>query len=159
MHTTTEAGDQPADAGWDLIRVPRHIGLATLRVLTDPDLPIIVDPAQRVVLFLVPCGAADTWTLPGAQILQAAQVQPFVLPSMQRVMPPGRYWLTRPSRQVRPVRLRLLHAALEAACRTPLMGNASRRRHPPFLPVRGRPATHALSVDVGCAVDRNGVRP
>ncbi|WP_433246819.1 hypothetical protein ACQPYK_45905 [Streptosporangium sp. CA-135522] len=54
---------------WDAIRVPRYIGLATLTRLPEGDFPVIVDPAERTVYFLIPAGETDDWERPDTRIL------------------------------------------------------------------------------------------
>ncbi|MFI7049015.1 hypothetical protein [Streptosporangium sandarakinum] len=91
--------------------MPRYIGLATLTRLPVIDFPVIVDPAERTVYFLVPAGDADDWEVPDARI-QLVTGHLLVPPAHQR-MPPGRYWLAMPQRLARP---RQLRTALEQAC-------------------------------------------
>ncbi|MET8160357.1 hypothetical protein ABZT47_28695 [Sphaerisporangium sp. NPDC005289] len=100
-------------ARWDAIRVPRHIGLATLKQLPIHDLPIIIDPDERMVDFLVPARVADHWTLPSRRILVGALH--VALPPAHQRTPPGRYWLTEPVDSVCLTSPRVLHKALECA--------------------------------------------
>ncbi|MFB9631282.1 hypothetical protein [Nonomuraea helvata] len=108
----TAAGMQiaPMAAEWDGIRVPRHVGLAVLERLPNARLPVIVDPAERALYFLVPVGTADDWELPDRRILDITRH--INLPPTQRQMPPGRYWLTVPGCSARRAGLRSLRAAL-----------------------------------------------
>lgn len=101
----------PLAAEWDGIRVPRHVGLAMLQRLSHVGPPVIVDPAERALYFLVPVGAADGWELPDRRILDIRRE--IILPPTQRQMPPGRYWLTSPTWSARRAGHRSLRAALE----------------------------------------------
>lgn len=81
----------PQVAQWDGIRVLRHVGLAMLQRLSNANTPVIVDPVERALYFLVPAGAADHWHLPDQYI---ADIRRHVaLPPAHQRIPPGRYWL------------------------------------------------------------------
>ncbi|MFF5205041.1 hypothetical protein [Streptosporangium sp. NPDC000396] len=96
---------------WDAIRVPRYIGLAALTRLPTIDFPVIVDPVERTVYFLVPVGEADDWEMPDARILIVTRH--LLIPPIQQDMPPGRYWLAMPQRIAKP---KLLRRSLEQVC-------------------------------------------
>ncbi|MEV7010058.1 hypothetical protein [Streptosporangium sp. NPDC051022] len=76
------------------------------------DFPVIVDPIERAVYFLVPPGEVDDWEILDARILTVTRR--FLVPPVQRNMPPGRYWLATPRNAFKP---KLLRAALEKVYR------------------------------------------
>ncbi|PYC79173.1 hypothetical protein C7C46_15025 [Streptomyces tateyamensis] len=60
----------PAGRRWDLLRVPARLGLPALRVLTDAPVargsgrlpgPVLTDPGDDTVGYLVPVGTAARW--------------------------------------------------------------------------------------------------
>ncbi|MEV8635387.1 hypothetical protein AB0395_27390 [Streptosporangium sp. NPDC051023] len=110
-HSATNSPPNPTGHRWDAIRVPRYIGLAALTHLPAGDFPVLVDPVERAVYFLVPAGETDDWEMPDGRILVVTRH--LLVPPIQRNMPPGRYWLAKPQRITR---LKLLRKALEQVC-------------------------------------------
>lgn len=107
------AGVQPTLKGveWDGIRVLRHVGLAMLQRLSNASTPVIVDPVERALYFLVPAGAADHWQLPDQNIADIRRH--LVLPPAQQQMPPGRYWLLLPTLSCQRTAAKSLRVAFE----------------------------------------------
>jgi hypothetical protein len=102
----------PRASEWDGIRVLRHVGLAMLRHLPSASVPVIVDPVERALYFLVPVGSADHWQLPDRRV---AEISPrLMLPPAHQWMPPGRYWLLMPTTSVQHAAVGSLRAALES---------------------------------------------
>jgi hypothetical protein len=110
----------PQVAQWDGIRVLRHVGLAMLQRLSNANTPVIVDPVERALYFLVPAGAADHWQLPDQRIADIRRH--VVLPPAQQQVPPGRYWLLLPTGSGRSTSARSLRAAFEGLRRRPVCG-------------------------------------
>ncbi len=97
--------------GWDAIRVPRHAGLTMLHRLSRVSPPVVVDPVERSLYFLVPIGSADHWQLSERQIVDIRHQ--LTLPPTRQQAPPGRYWLLLPTFSAQRAALRSLRAALE----------------------------------------------
>ncbi|MGP3959733.1 hypothetical protein ACTWPT_27350 [Nonomuraea sp. 3N208] len=133
----------PLAAESDGIRVPRHVGLAMLQHLPNVNQPVIVDPAERPLYFLVPVGATDSWKLPNRRILDVRRQ--IILPSAQRQMPLGRYWLTSPTWSARRAGPRLLRAALDGVWNSLL---ASRTETRPVSVIVGVYADGIRNTDV-----------
>jgi hypothetical protein len=133
-------------AEWDGIRVPRHVGLTMLHHLSKVSPPVIVDPAERTLYFLVPIGSADHWQLPERQVADIRRR--LILPPAQQQMPPGRYWLLLPTVSAQRAAVRSLRAALERIWRaSPTSGE-------------GAPGTVSIGLEVrDVREDRHGRSP
>ncbi|MGP3632664.1 hypothetical protein ACTU45_04690 [Streptomyces sp. 24-1644] len=82
----------PAGKEWDAIRVTRIVGLQAIRSLGARTGPVIMDPAARVMYFLVPPGSTSSWEhLPQSTAL--SETNHVVLPPKHKHTPPGPYWL------------------------------------------------------------------
>ncbi|MEU6346286.1 hypothetical protein ABZ883_35660 [Streptomyces sp. NPDC046977] len=100
MHTGTDDEDpetprRQREAGdWCALRMPRHLGLDVVRWI--PRLgSVMVDPAERALYFFTTATAVAAWRpIPNVLIVHRNAVP---LPAVQRLRPPGPYWLGAPS--------------------------------------------------------------
>ncbi|MER6610794.1 hypothetical protein ABT282_34090 [Streptomyces sp. NPDC000927] len=81
-----------AGRSWDAVRVSRFLGLRALRLIEGREGPVVVDPASRLMYFLVRPGSARTWRVPQSRAL--GEQSYVVLPQWGKNRPPGPYWLT-----------------------------------------------------------------
>lgn len=81
---------------WDAVRVPRHIGEAVLTALGDDTGAVIEDPSGALMYWLIPPGAARTWTVPERSgVLVHGETTYVAVPGPQRTA--GPHWRVPPS--------------------------------------------------------------
>lgn len=77
-------------AEWDVVRVPRQLGLAAVTILGTRAGAVVEDPARTAVYFFLPLGAAATWDVENTCPLSGGETVP--LPPDRRTDGPGPHW-------------------------------------------------------------------
>ncbi|MGH4029365.1 hypothetical protein ACQB60_10570 [Actinomycetota bacterium Odt1-20B] len=102
---------------WDVVRVPRHIGVRALEVLGTRSGAVIEDPNEPALYWFVPTGAAAVWDIPGTRPLGLNQH--LVVPPARRVRGPGPHWRICPADGELITDTVALRAAVQDAMATP----------------------------------------
>lgn len=97
----------PLGTRWSAVKVAEHDGLAAA---ADVDGPTIHDPIGRVVYFLVPVAAGQTWDCPRTELLGLACW--LAVPAPRTTEPPGVHWVHPPDGSGRLVDAPALRAAI-----------------------------------------------
>lgn len=78
------------DGEWDVIRVPRQLGLAAMAILGTRAGAVVEDPMPAAIYFFVPAGAAAGWDVKNTRGLPGGETVP--LPPTRRTEGPGPHW-------------------------------------------------------------------
>ncbi|MFE4651511.1 hypothetical protein [Streptomyces sp. NPDC056707] len=98
---------------WDVVRVPKSIGLHALNELTTDSGIVIEDTSGGVLYWFIHHGTAEGWDLREVQVLGEASY--VAVPPVTRIVPPGLHWrIVNADPMTNPV---LLYAALDSAVR------------------------------------------
>jgi hypothetical protein len=81
-----EVGDD-----WDVIMVPRYLGLAAVHRLGDKAGTVLLQPESRECCFFVRAGTARRWRM--ADTTALGRGHRLLLPPASKAAPPGRFWL------------------------------------------------------------------
>ncbi|WP_338683270.1 hypothetical protein QD712_20325 [Streptomyces acidiscabies] len=88
----TAAGCTLHDVGhdWDVIRVPRSVGLSVVGILGRHCGAVVEDSVRSVVYFFTPVGAAGVWAVENTLAMGAGWT--VTIPPARRTEGPGSYW-------------------------------------------------------------------
>jgi hypothetical protein len=75
---------------WDVIRVPRQLGLAAMSILGTRAGAVVEDPVQGALYFFVPLGTAADWDAENTRAMPGGARVP--LPPERRTTGPGPHW-------------------------------------------------------------------
>lgn len=75
---------------WDVIRVPRQLGLAAMSILGTRAGAVVEDPMPGALYFFVPVGTADGWDAENTRALPLGEQVP--IPPLRRTSGPGPHW-------------------------------------------------------------------
>ena len=114
----TAAGCTLQDAGldWDVIRVPRQLGIAAMAVLGAGCGAVLEYPPKDVVYYFVARGTAAGWAVEGTHPIGKGGT--LALPPTRCTQPPGPHWRICPGERDWLTDARTLRAALEACLRS-----------------------------------------
>ena len=114
----TAAGCTLQDAGldWDVIRVPRQLGIAAMAVLGADCGAVLEYPPKDVVYYFVACGTAAGWSVEGTHPIGKGGT--LAIPPTRCTQPPGPHWRICPVESDWVTDAHALRAALEACLRS-----------------------------------------
>ncbi|MFE6634639.1 hypothetical protein ACFVFT_15120 [Streptomyces tendae] len=75
---------------WDVIRVPRQLGLATMSILGSRAGAVVEDPMAGALFFFVPVGTAADWDAENTSAIAGGDRVP--IPPVRRTSGPGPHW-------------------------------------------------------------------
>ncbi|WP_432135886.1 hypothetical protein [Streptomyces sp. bgisy154] len=120
MPTPLSATPTVAVDDWDVIRVPRQLGLAAMAILGARAGAVVEDPLPGALYFFVPCGTAAGWAAENTQAIPQGERVP--LPPRRRTSGPGPHWRVCPGEDGWLTDPAALHAAIADAF-GPRVGN------------------------------------
>ncbi|CAL9313735.1 hypothetical protein [Streptomyces sp. SudanB91_2054] len=88
MTTTTPLPAVPDE--WDVIRVPRQLGLAAMSILGARAGAVVEDPVAGALFFFVPVGTATEWDAENTRAIAGGERVP--IPPRRRTSGPGPHW-------------------------------------------------------------------
>lgn len=101
-----------AGRDWDVIRVPRSLGLAAMSILGSRCGAVVED--RTVLYYFVPVGTAAEWRMVATRALGAGTS--LTIPPARRTQGPGPHWRITPGDGRWVTNPEALAAALEDAC-------------------------------------------
>ncbi|WP_370665390.1 hypothetical protein [Streptomyces sp. IBSBF 2507] len=75
---------------WDVIRVPRQLGLAAMSILGARAGAVVEDPMPGALYFFVPVGTAEGWEAENTRAIVGGERVP--IPPVRRTSGPGPHW-------------------------------------------------------------------
>lgn len=75
---------------WDVIRVPRQLGLAAMSILGARAGAVVEDPTAGALFFFVPVGTAADWEAENTRAIAGGERVP--VPPVRRTSGPGPHW-------------------------------------------------------------------
>ncbi|MFJ8146060.1 hypothetical protein ACIQ6R_13405 [Streptomyces sp. NPDC096048] len=79
-----------SDDEWDVIRVPRQLGLAAMSILGARAGAVVEDPQPGALYFFVPVGTAASWQAENTRAITGGERVP--IPPERRTSGPGPHW-------------------------------------------------------------------
>lgn len=77
---------------WDVIRVPRQLGLAAMSILGARAGAVVEDPMPSALYFFVPIGTAEGWDAQNTRAITITGGEQVPIPPLRRTSGPGPHW-------------------------------------------------------------------